>query len=138
MPIGDWPLHILNARRGDIVFLDQDMAVHRVHAQGAWMGLDSAEQMRRTLAVLRVLRNNAEGDDAPALDDSWLEKRYRFLSRARVRGRMEFIRAIFSIITDVRNLTFLDITHLPGMVAKILGRGAGVLADGRAGSGTKL
>ena len=34
--MGDWPLHILNAQHGDIGYIDQIMAVYRIHSTGAW------------------------------------------------------------------------------------------------------
>lgn len=34
--VGDWPLHVLNAEHGDIGYLDESMAVYRVHAGGLW------------------------------------------------------------------------------------------------------
>lgn len=36
MPIGDWPLHILNAQYGDIAYLDRVMSVYRIHQGGVW------------------------------------------------------------------------------------------------------
>ena len=34
LPMGDWPLHILNAQHGDIGYIDSVMAVYRVHDAG--------------------------------------------------------------------------------------------------------
>ncbi len=36
MPLGDWPLHILNAQRGNIGYIDQILSVYRVHKGGVW------------------------------------------------------------------------------------------------------
>lgn len=36
MPLGDWPLHILNAQYGNIGYIDQILAVYRVHKGGVW------------------------------------------------------------------------------------------------------
>jgi glycosyltransferase involved in cell wall biosynthesis len=35
-PVGDWPLHILNAQYGDICYINEVMAKHRYHAGGVW------------------------------------------------------------------------------------------------------
>lgn len=35
-PLGDWPLHILNAEHGDIGYIDEIMATYRVHSGGLW------------------------------------------------------------------------------------------------------
>jgi glycosyltransferase involved in cell wall biosynthesis len=38
MPMGDWPLHILNAEHGPYAYLDEVMATYRIHGGGAWSG----------------------------------------------------------------------------------------------------
>jgi len=46
IPFGDWPLHILNAQKGDIGYIDEVMAVYRIHPGGLWSvgGVRSREQ----------------------------------------------------------------------------------------------
>jgi glycosyltransferase involved in cell wall biosynthesis len=39
VPMADWALHLLNAGKGDIGFVDAPMSVHRQHGEGAWVGL---------------------------------------------------------------------------------------------------
>lgn len=36
MPMGDWPLHVLNAEKGTLVLLPGTMAAYRVHDGGVW------------------------------------------------------------------------------------------------------
>jgi hypothetical protein len=36
LPMGDWPLHILNAEHGKIGYLDEILGVYRVHGGGLW------------------------------------------------------------------------------------------------------
>lgn len=36
MPTGDMPLHVLNAQKGDIGFIDEVMAAYRIHEGGVW------------------------------------------------------------------------------------------------------
>jgi hypothetical protein len=36
MPMGDWALHILNAQHGNIGYIGESMAVHRIHSKGLW------------------------------------------------------------------------------------------------------
>lgn len=43
-PIGDWPLHILNAEYGNIGYLDEMLGVYRVHSGGLWSGSMSANR----------------------------------------------------------------------------------------------
>ena len=37
---GDWSLHVLNAEHGDVGYLNEVMAVYRVHNRGYWSGRD--------------------------------------------------------------------------------------------------
>jgi glycosyltransferase involved in cell wall biosynthesis len=36
LPVGDFPLHVLNAQRGDFGFLDRVTSTYRIHAGGVW------------------------------------------------------------------------------------------------------
>lgn len=49
---GDWALHILNADRGQIGFLDEVLADYRVHPQGMWSNKD---RTAREVAILQML-----------------------------------------------------------------------------------
>lgn len=40
----DWPLHVLNAQRGAIAYLDQVMGVYRIHGGGVWSSDKSRSQ----------------------------------------------------------------------------------------------
>jgi glycosyltransferase involved in cell wall biosynthesis len=60
-PLGDWPLHVLNAQHGDIGYIDEVMGVYRKHAKAAWSqhsridaelaSIESAELIRACLAA---------------------------------------------------------------------------------------
>lgn len=54
-PTGDWPLHILNARRGDYYFMDEKLAVYRVHEGGYWSSNDRAFYARRKLDAYAII-----------------------------------------------------------------------------------
>lgn len=63
LQMGDWPLHILNARHGTIGYIDSTMAAYRVHANGVW---SSASQIKRIQAAIEMYRHIAslfDGDD---------------------------------------------------------------------------
>ena len=49
LPIGDWPLHLLNLARGPYEYLDREMSVYRVHTEGSWSQLARAERLRGSL-----------------------------------------------------------------------------------------
>jgi glycosyltransferase involved in cell wall biosynthesis len=50
LDFGDWPLHLLNARHGDIGYVAEPMAVYRMHSGGAWGRL---AERRRRLGTIR-------------------------------------------------------------------------------------
>jgi glycosyltransferase involved in cell wall biosynthesis len=56
-PMGDWPLHVLNAQHGDLAYIDQVMAVHRVHGGSIWSATGSAARRQRVVAMLETLRD---------------------------------------------------------------------------------
>ena len=43
MPIGDWPLHLLNARNGNYYYLPQVMSVRNLYPQSVW-GMQNHEK----------------------------------------------------------------------------------------------
>jgi glycosyltransferase involved in cell wall biosynthesis len=51
IPVGDWPLHILNSQHGTIGFLDEVMGVYRIHRKGIW---SSRESIRKYLDDVRA------------------------------------------------------------------------------------
>lgn len=47
---GDWPLHLLHAEHGAIGYLDEAMAVYRVHAASLFGRMSEIDQLREVLA----------------------------------------------------------------------------------------
>jgi hypothetical protein len=55
LPIGDWPLYLLSAERGSIVFVDEVMGVYRLHAGGVWTGRAEEERLRLMVALMEEM-----------------------------------------------------------------------------------
>lgn len=55
-PLGDWPLHVLNAQHGRIGYLDEVMGVYRKHAQGAWSAQTQAQILAGSIHTARWIR----------------------------------------------------------------------------------
>ena len=51
--VGDWPLHILNARHGDIGFINEVMSAYRVHAGGVSSMKSRIEKLQTRLKMFR-------------------------------------------------------------------------------------
>lgn len=55
VPMGDLPLHVLNAQHGDLGYLDEAMAVYRIHGGGVWSTQRRLIQLNSRIAALKAL-----------------------------------------------------------------------------------
>ena len=69
-PTGDWPLHVLNAHYGYIGYIDEAMAVHRVHTGGIWSPKGTVERRKAILLTLEVFGQNLDPRYHQRLEDS--------------------------------------------------------------------
>lgn len=68
VPAGDLPLHVLNAQHGDIGYIDEVMAVHRIHAGGVWSPRPAVERLHDTLIVQEILKEHLGTEYADRLN----------------------------------------------------------------------
>ncbi len=54
-PIGDWPLHVINAKKGPIGYLKEVMAVYRVHQGGVWSSTSAIKSRATRQQVVSCL-----------------------------------------------------------------------------------
>jgi glycosyltransferase involved in cell wall biosynthesis len=54
--MGDWPLHVFNAEHGFYGYIDEVMAVYRVHGAGLWSGSNRAAKIERTIEAAELLK----------------------------------------------------------------------------------
>jgi glycosyltransferase involved in cell wall biosynthesis len=57
-PFGDWPLHVLHALHGDIGYIDEPLAVYRVHSGGVWTSKPGLAKFQETLAIAKLFSEN--------------------------------------------------------------------------------
>ena len=55
-PMGDWPLHVLNAEHGLYGYIDEVMAVYRVHSAGMWSGSNRIKMVQGTIAAAKLIK----------------------------------------------------------------------------------
>lgn len=60
LALGDWPLGILHALRGDVGFLDEVMAVYRQHGAGTWSSKPRDWKVRQSARMFDVIRPQVE------------------------------------------------------------------------------
>ena len=54
-PVGDWPLHVLNAEHGDIGYINRILAAYRVHGGGVWSSLSVLESDKINIQVAEAI-----------------------------------------------------------------------------------
>jgi glycosyltransferase involved in cell wall biosynthesis len=55
VPVGDWPLHILNAQYGDIGYIKEVMGVYRMHVGGRWSAKEELHRWEDTIKVYKIM-----------------------------------------------------------------------------------
>lgn len=55
LPLGDWPLHVLNAQHGHAGYINETMAVYRVHQRGAWSHERPKKRIEGHILMYRAL-----------------------------------------------------------------------------------
>jgi hypothetical protein len=60
VPMGDWPLHILNAQHGDIGYIDRAMAVYRIHRGGIRSLRSKQYKLEANIATLKTMREHLD------------------------------------------------------------------------------
>lgn len=56
----DWVLHILNAQKGSLAFINETWAVYRVHAGGIWSGRHTIDQFKQRIKFYEILRRELD------------------------------------------------------------------------------
>lgn len=63
-PVGDYPLHMLNARKGKIKFLPDNMAVYRYHPGSSWSSKPRIYQLSKLNVLIDYLIEEFKADNA--------------------------------------------------------------------------
>lgn len=102
MPMGDWPLHVLNAEHGSYGYMDEVMACYRVHGQGAWSMATRPEVLHRSiLAAEAINRHLGFAYDATlrGLVDRW--RKEALYLRSLEEGRADAARCLTGYLRTV-------------------------------------
>jgi glycosyltransferase involved in cell wall biosynthesis len=67
MLMGDMPLFVELAMHGNICYVDECMAVYRVHGGGIWSGLDDIKRARHGMALRRAYYDRLDPKYRPAI-----------------------------------------------------------------------
>jgi glycosyltransferase involved in cell wall biosynthesis len=58
MSVGDWPLYVLCAQHGKIGYMDELLAVYRIHGEGLWSKQDKICQLESLIAIYESMNAN--------------------------------------------------------------------------------
>lgn len=58
LPMGDWPLNILNAEHGKIGYINEVMGVYRIHSGGFWSARGVIEKLQKEIEAYRFINTH--------------------------------------------------------------------------------
>lgn len=58
MPMGDWPLHVMNAQHGLFGYIDQPLASYRLHSGGIWSQSKKRDNLQRSIAAAETINRH--------------------------------------------------------------------------------
>jgi glycosyltransferase involved in cell wall biosynthesis len=70
LPMGDWPLHILNAQYGNIGYINQEMSVYRIHRGGIWSTIGAVRTLKSHICLLETMKEHLSPQYGEKLNDS--------------------------------------------------------------------
>jgi glycosyltransferase involved in cell wall biosynthesis len=112
-PMGDWVLHLLNAHHGKIGYLDDVMAVYRVHEKGIWSMRPPEEKTRRLREVfekcLDEFRPRGERQFRRLISQTFSDDCFHLYNSG---AYAEFRRAYINYVTNVRPLNARTVAAL--------------------------
>ena len=58
MPVGDWPLYVLYAQHGQIGYIDELLAVYRIHGEGLWSKQNQIQKLESLISLYESMNAN--------------------------------------------------------------------------------
>lgn len=109
LPLGDWPLHMLNAAHGKIGFLPEPMSVYRIHSQGMWSSQELGSKLTAIFRMLTAVDHHFEGKYRKEIDANrlqtvqWLTSEL-YRSRDVPKGSDAWESVYFQLLDDAQHL----------------------------------
>ncbi|WP_136514791.1 glycosyltransferase [Geomonas edaphica] len=85
----DWPVHILNAHAGPLMYLDQPMAMYRVHPNGVWNQSHEEAQLKAIIGALDLFMGHFSSNLGAKLRAAREKRRFQLLEYYAGRGKVE-------------------------------------------------
>ena len=119
VPVGDWPLHVLNAEYGDVGYLNRICAVYRVHAKGVWSSLSESERYVKTIRVAEAIDAHLRFKHTRAIRRTTAYCHYQIAVNMRLEGNGEGIfQHLWSAISESPFHERIPKKHIAAMLVK--------------------
>lgn len=116
--IGDWELHVLNARLGEIGYLDEDMGVYRIHSGGMFTGISLVERTLRRIEAAAFLNQQLHNMYDHDLKRNVSSQYFTLATAYSELG--DFARARRALLASLRQAPFDRLSHPRKCVAALL------------------
>ncbi|MBC7901921.1 MAG: glycosyltransferase [Gemmatimonadaceae bacterium] len=60
MPMGDWPLHVMNSGHGNYAYIDEPLASYRVHSGGIWSQIKKRDALQKSIYAAQTINGYLE------------------------------------------------------------------------------
>jgi glycosyltransferase involved in cell wall biosynthesis len=124
LPIGDWPLHLLNAQFGKVYYLKEAMAVYRKHAGGIWSTETEINMLLKLNFVAQVMNKHLKYKYKTEFMKGMFERSFRIAQLIHSNKYTGFVNAYIGLFKYYRCLLYsnyyqiikLGLKHyLPGL-----------------------
>jgi glycosyltransferase involved in cell wall biosynthesis len=114
MPAGDYPFHLLNAQYGKIGFINEVMAVYRVHKGGFWSTRNLAELNAKWIPIIKECRKQfyprGEAQFTEQLAKSYQQMCFAYFEMNRYQDFRQNFRACIPLARQIKGRAFLALT----------------------------
>jgi len=122
MPLGDYIVHIFNASKGNIYFIEEPMATYRIHSGGVWEHQSQNERNKKLLKVFDALIGQFNPEIDKILNDGKSDLYFQLSHDAVADGNINLVKQYFTNgarsamkgLADETSLTLLN-RHIAGL-----------------------
>jgi glycosyltransferase involved in cell wall biosynthesis len=114
LAMGDWPIHVLNARHGKMHFDPATMACYRIHAGGVWSGAHRLIQLQGLIKARLAFDREFKGEYRNLTQRMIAQHYFEMAQIEEKAGHLRAARAAF--INSLRSTTFGSGLHVRDLV----------------------